>query len=216
MLLVIDAGNTHTVFGLWDGADWGAIWRYRTDAGATEDQIADFYLSLCRESSIEPKPEAVFCANVVPALTQALNLFATRWLDKEIQFLEANSAGIPVLYDPPSAVGADRLANAVAAKALHSTPAIVVDFGTATTFDVVGLEGEYVGGSILPGPIVAMEALFSRAAKLPNVDIAAPKEAIGRDTRGSLQSGLVYGYVGAIDFLAKKIKAELSEKAIVI
>lgn len=216
MLLAIDVGNTHTVFGLWQ-KDWRAIWRMKTDAGATEDELAAFYFGLCKESPFDCKPESVICANVVPSLSMALELFGTKWLNTKIHFLTNETLpSLKICYEPPSAVGADRLANALGAKAKHSVPAVVVDFGTATTFDAIGANGEYIGGSILPGPQLAMEALFAKAAKLPKVEIVPPKNVIGKDTQSSLQSGLVIGYAGAIDSLAKKMKAELGGNPAVI
>lgn len=216
MLLVVDVGNTHTVFGVYD-AEWGAVWRMPTDPLATEDRIAAFFLPLCRERGMAPRFEGVFCASVVPALDRPMKEFSRRWLDREPRFLSSESVpGVEIKYAPASAVGADRLANAVAVKAKHRTPAIVVDFGTATTFDAVGPDGAYEGGSIMPGPVVSMEALFSRAAKLPMVELAAPRTAIGRDTKGALQSGLVIGYAGAIDTIARRMKAELSAESFVL
>jgi type III pantothenate kinase len=216
MQLVIDVGNTHTVLGIHQ-MEWTSVWRMPTDPLATEDRIAAFFLALCRERNIQPVFEDVLCASVVPALDEPLVLFASRWLEQEAKFLSAASVpDLVINYKPASAVGADRLANAVAVKANHRTPAIVVDFGTATTFDAVGTNGEYEGGSIMPGPLVSMEALFARAAKLPTVDLAAPESAIGRDTRGALQSGLVIGYAGAIDTIARRMKAELSDDALVL
>jgi len=216
MQLVIDVGNTHTVFGIYQ-VEWTSVWRMPTDPLATEDRIASFFLALCRERRIQPVFEDVFCASVVPALDEPLAFFAERWLEKEARFLTAASVpDLVINYEPKTAVGADRLANAIAVRANHRTPAIVVDFGTATTFDAIGKAGEYEGGSIMPGPLVSMEALFARAAKLPTVELAAPETAIGRDTRGALQSGLVIGYAGAIDTIAHRMKAELSEDALVL
>jgi type III pantothenate kinase len=216
MQLVIDVGNTHTVFGIHQ-MEWTSVWRMPTDPLSTADRIAAFFLPLCRETGISTQFVDVLCASVVPALDQPLRDFAKRWLERDALFLSAQSVpNLKINYSPAQAVGADRLANAVAVKANHRTPAIVVDFGTATTFDAIGPDGEYEGGSIMPGPIVSMEALFSRAAKLPTVELAAPESAIGRNTKGALQSGLVLGYAGAIDTIAKKMKAELSSDALVL
>ncbi|MCH8275747.1 MAG: type III pantothenate kinase [Armatimonadetes bacterium] len=214
MLLAIDAGNTQTVFGLHDGSEWRAVWRWATDPSATEDQLAAVYFGLCRESGLEPKPRQAICANVVPALSESLRLFGTRWLGVQMISLSVELLpGLKVVYDPPSAVGADRLANALAVHALYSVPAIVVDFGTATTFDAIGPKGEYLGGVILPGVEISMEALFQRAARLPKVEVKAPPSVIGTDTVGSLQSGLVYGYAGAVDAIVRRMKPELGGTA---
>ena len=216
MHLVIDVGNTHTVFGIFQ-LEWTSVWRMPTDPLATEDRIASFFLPLCRERNISAVFESVLCASVVPALDELISSFSKKWLEKEARFLNAEALpNLKINYKPASAVGADRLANAVAVKANHRTPAIVVDFGTATTFDAIGPDGEYEGGSIMPGPVVSMEALFSRAAKLPTVELAAPSSAIGRDTKGALQSGLVIGYAGAIDTIARRMKAELAAGALVV
>jgi type III pantothenate kinase len=216
MQLVIDVGNTHTVFGIHQ-IEWTCVWRMPTDPLSTEDRIAAFFLPLCRERNISTEFESLLCASVVPALNRPISEFAIRWLKREARFLTADSVShLKINYSPASAVGADRLANAVAVKANHRVPAIVVDFGTATTFDAIGPDGEYEGGSIMPGPLVSMEALFSRAAKLPTVELAAPEAAIGRDTKGALQSGLVLGYAGAINAIATRMKAELSQDAFVL
>lgn len=216
MQLVIDVGNTHTVFGIYQ-EKWISVWRMPTDPLSTEDRIAAFFLPLCRERDIAAEFEAVLCASVVPALDEPLRAFSTRWLGKPVHFLTSDAVpDLVINYRPRTAVGADRLANAIAVRAHHRTPAIVVDFGTATTFDAIGPDGEYEGGSIMPGPVVSMEALFSRAAKLPTVELAAPENVIGRDTKGALQSGLVVGYAGAIDTIARRMKAELGEGALVI
>jgi type III pantothenate kinase len=216
MRLVIDVGNSHTVFGLWEDA-WEHVWRMKTDPQETEDQLASFYFGLAREGSENWRsPQRILCASVVPSLSDAISMFGSKWFDRPVEFLTAATVpNLEIRYSPPTAVGADRLANAVAAKALGLTPAIIVDFGTATTFDAVGKGGEYLGGSILPGPVVAMEALFDRAAKLPKVELAPPKNAIGRTTTESLQSGLVLGYAGAIDNLARRMKDELPEARVV-
>lgn len=216
MQLVIDVGNTQTVFGIHQ-MEWTSVWRMPTDPLATGDRIAAFFLPLCREREISPQFESVLCASVVPALDEPIRAFASHWLEKPVKFLTDQAVpNLEIKYTPASAVGADRLANAVAVKAKHRTPAIVVDFGTATTFDALGPDGEYEGGSIMPGPTVSMEALFSRAAKLPTVELAAPDSAIGRNTKGALQSGLVLGYAGAIDSIARRMKAELSPDALVL
>jgi type III pantothenate kinase len=210
MLLAIDVGNTHTVIGVWEGSEWRAIWRLATDAYSTEDELASAYFALSREQCIDAKPTTAVCASVVPAVNDAWRKFGDKWLGTEVIFISRESVpDIAVSYMPESAVGADRLANAVAVQAKHGTPAIVVDFGTATTFDAIGPRGEYLGGAILPGIELSMEALFSRAAKLPKIEIAAPKKAIGTDTQSSIQSGLVLGYAGAIDALAERISREM-------
>jgi type III pantothenate kinase len=216
MHLVIDVGNTNAVFGIWEER-WSNVWRWETNPGATEDEIAAFYFSLCRERGVSSDASRCLCANVVPSLTESLTQFGNKWLGTKVEFLTRESVpSMKVCYSPESAVGADRLANAVAAQASYTLPAVIVDFGTATTFDAIGSNGEYMGGSIMPGPIASMNALYERAAKLPKVELTAPENAIGRTTAESLQSGLILGYAGAIDALVRSIKKELGGNPTVI
>ncbi len=217
MLLAIDVGNTHTVVGRFDGANWSSVWRLPTQAELTEDFLAATYFSLCRESGLDPIPKAAICASVVPALNEPLRLFAERHLHTSMVFVAFDTiSDLVVNYRPPSAVGADRIANAVSALRKYGAPCIIVDFGTATTFDVISAKGAYEGGTILPGVELSLGALSSRAAKLPTVELTAPVSVIGRDTVSSIQSGFIYGYAGAIDSLATRIRAELGADAKVI
>ncbi|MCL6624518.1 MAG: type III pantothenate kinase [Fimbriimonadales bacterium] len=212
MLLAIDAGNTHVVVGLHDGSEWKATWRFTTATLGTEDDLMAKLSALWQK--ISPTPLAVrkaLFASVVPALNPTLRLLGTKWLQVEPIFLSSdNVPNLKVKYEPPSAVGADRLANALAARELFGAPALIVDFGTATTIDAVDEEGAYSGGSIFPGLEISQESLFQRAAKLPKVEISPPRSAIGKTTTESLQSGLVYGYAGAVDTLVRKMRAELA------
>lgn len=214
MLLAIDVGNTHTVVGLWDGSEWAAVWRRATSAADTEDQLAVWLKTLFDMRCIPFAVEGMVCASVVPALNQALRHLGEKWLHVQPVFLESGTDwGLPIEYRPPTAVGADRIANALAALAKWDPPIVVVDFGTATTFDAISVDGTYVGGAILPGVQVSADALFSRAAKLPPVEFRAPDRAIGQTTVDSLQSGIMHGYAGAVDALADRIGGELSEAA---
>jgi type III pantothenate kinase len=217
MLLAIDVGNTHTVFGLWDGAEWKAIWRRSTNPDETEDQLAVWLNGVQSLSQITPRIEAVSIASVVPQMDSNLELLATKWLKVKPLFVRGGAGvGLPVDYDPPHAVGADRVANAIAALAKFKPPIIVVDFGTATTFDTIDRNGAYVGGAILPGVMIASQALVGHTAKLPQIDLVAPKTAIGKNTVHSLQSGVMLGYAGAIDALASQIDRELGGGATII
>lgn len=209
MLLAIDVGNTHTVYGLRIEGEWRHVWRRATDAEATEDELAAWLDGLFRLAGITTKPAGVVCASVVPAMNSALLELARKWFSAETMFLDASSSGLQIRYSPVSAVGADRLANALGALEKYSAPIVVVDFGTATTFDAIAADGAYVGGAILPGVLVSAEALVRRTAKLPQIDLTAPKQAIGTSTVDSLQSGLVLGYAGAIDTLGSRISEEL-------
>lgn len=217
MLLAIDVGNTHTVFGLWDGAAWKAIWRRSTNATDTEDQLAVWLNGVHALAGMAMSADKVVIASVVPQMDSNLELLSTKWLRAKPVFLrDGASVGLVVDYDPPHAVGADRVANAIGALAKHEPPIVVVDFGTATTFDTIDRNGTHVGGAILPGVAIASQALVEHAAKLPQIDLVAPIKAIGRNTVHSLQSGVMLGYAGAIDALAARINDELGGDATII
>lgn len=209
MLLAIDVGNTHTVYGLRIEGEWRHVWRRATDAQATEDELAAWLDGLFRLAGVTGKPTGVVCASVVPAMNSALSELTRKWFSAEMLFLDAAASGLTIRYTPISGVGADRLANALGALEKYSAPIVVVDFGTATTFDAIAADRAYVGGAILPGVLVSAEALVRRTAKLPQIDLTAPKTAIGATTVDSLQSGLVLGYAGAIDTLGARISEEL-------
>ncbi len=216
MLWAIDVGNTHTVIGLNDGS-WNAVWRLATDADQTEDQIAAALSQLCSQKGVPFEASGAVIGSVVPATNATWRHFCSKWLDTEPSFLESGAqVGLTVAYDPPTAVGADRIANALAAIHRFGSPVVVVDFGTATTFDTVDSEGRYVGGAILPGVLVSMEALARRAAKLPQVALEVPERAIGSNTVDSLRSGIMIGYAGAVDAIAKRIRNELGGTARVV
>jgi type III pantothenate kinase len=220
MLLAIDVGNTHSVFGLWDGESWAAVWRHATNPQTTEDELAAWLRSLYALSGFEWNIDAAICASVVPAVNDSLERLCERWFGISLVFLrDGASVGLEVDYQPANSVGADRLANALGALASYKPPLVVVDFGTGTNFDSVDAKGRYVGGAIMPGIVVGSEALFARAAKLPYVDalkLEAPAKAIGKSTVQSLQSGIVLGYADAIDGLVGRICAELGEPCWVI
>lgn len=216
MLWAIDVGNSHTVVGLFDGK-WRHLWRLDTHHYSTEDELAQVLRGLCELSDVPFACTGLAVASVVPRLDLVIASFAKKWLGVEPFFLRLGSqVGLTVDYTPVGAVGADRLANALGALARLTPPLIVVDFGTATTFDTVDGSGAYVGGAIMPGPEVAAASLASRTAKLPSVSLQAPVAAIGKDVVGSLQSGLVLGYADAIDGLARRIKRELGGNARVV
>jgi type III pantothenate kinase len=207
MLLAIDVGNSHTVFGLWDGARWVDTWRHRTDIEATEDEIAAWLQSMFSLANVPFEVEQVVCASVVPGMDRTLGLLANAYFGKEIIFLRGDSKhGVNVDYQPKTAVGADRIANAIGALAKFEAPIVVVDFGTATTFDVVDDTKTYV----LAGPLTSLQALVSRTAKLPAIELKAPATAIGKTTTHSIESGVMFGYAGAIDALVSRIGNELS------
>ena len=197
MLLAIDVGNTHTVFGVHDGDAWVSTWRRGTEVEDTADEIAAWLSALFALDGLPFAAGRVVIGSVVPGYNAALAELASRYFGVEARFLSGDSPhGVPVLYDPPSAVGADRIANALAALALAPPPIVVVDFGTATTFDVVDVQGAYVGGAILAGPLTALQSLIGRAAKLPSIELKTPARALGRNTVESIQSGAMFGTAG--------------------
>lgn len=217
MLLAIDAGNTQTVYGIWNGSSWAATWRRNTDGAETEDELAVWLQGVCSLSDIPFQVDRVVVATVVPAIHSSIERMAEKWLNAPIAFLENGSqVGLPVDYEPQTAVGPDRIANALGALRIYKPPIIVVDFGTATTFDVVDRPGVYVGGAILPGIEVASAALVGKTSRLPRFELKAPERAIGKTTVESLQSGMMLGYAGAIDALARKIDDELGGNSKII
>lgn len=217
MLLAIDAGNTQTVYGVWDGSSWLATWRRNTDGAETEDELAVWLRGLFELSGIPFSVDQAIAATVVPAIQTSVTRLGEKWLGVPVKFLESGlQVGMEVDYEPKTAVGPDRIANALGALEKHKGPIIVVDFGTATTFDVVDEAGTYVGGAILPGIEVASSALVGRTSRLPRFELKAPEKAIGKTTVHSLQSGMMLGYAGAIDALATKIDAELGGGSTII
>ena len=217
MLLAIDVGNTHTVYGLWDGSSWRATWRRGTNAHETEDQLAVWLKGLFDLVSTPFEIERVVCASVVPPVDDLVEKLCERWLHAPLAFVRTGAeVGLDVCYEPPTAVGADRVANALGALARYKPPIVVVDFGTATTFDAIDRDGSYVGGAILPGVEVSSQALAEKTAKLPQVEYKAPVAAIGRNTVQSLQSGIMLGYAGSVDALAHRIDRELGGGSTII
>ncbi len=217
MLLAIDLGNTQSAYGMWDGSSWLAVWRRATRSEDSEDELAAWLYSMSALDGIQLRAEETVVASVVPQLNDAVERLCTNRLGSKTRFLTADAdLGIRIEYDPPRDVGADRIANALGAMAKHNPPIIVVDFGTATTFDAISREAAYVGGAILPGVAVSSRALVQRTAKLPPVEFEAPARAIGRTTVESLQSGIVLGYAGAIDSLVERFDKELGGNSVVI
>ena len=217
MLLVIDAGNTQTVVGLYGGEELLDHWRIATNAERTSDEHALLigqFLQL-HGFSFDDVQGIVLCSGV-PRVTSALRDMSDRYLGRPALVVEPGiRTGMPILYDNPKEVGADRIADAVAAFDLYGGPAIVVDFGTATVFDAVSAKGEYVGGAIAPGIEISLDALFSRAAWLRRVELVEPPSVIGRSTVESIQSGVIYGVTGMVDGICRRIMDELGEAAVV-
>jgi len=218
MLLTIDVGNSNTVLGVFEGASLLAHWRLTTRREQTADEYGILVRNLFATSGLDPaRVDAVALASVVPPLTPVLVELARQYLGQEALVIGPGvNTGMPILYEPPGDVGADRIVNGVAAFAAYGGPVIVVDFGTATTFDVITRRGEYRGGVICPGIGISADALFQRAARLPRVDVRNPGRVVGRSTVESMQSGLYFGYGAMCEGLIARIRAELGERARVV
>jgi type III pantothenate kinase len=214
MLLAIDAGNTQTHIGAFDGAELVEHWRFGTDGEATADELAIRLASVLelRHLTLDDIDGSIV-SSVVPELTPEYGRMADRYLSaRYLSVVPGIKTGIVIRMDNPHELGADRLVNAVAAYDRFGGPCAVVDFGTAITFDAVSGQGEYLGGVIGPGVRVSMEALTERAAKLPKVELAEPGNVIGKTTQASMQSGMIYGFAGAIDSIARRLVVELGEE----
>jgi len=218
MLLAIDLGNTNTVFGVYDTADKLIVhWRLSTQQERTVDEYGILLRNLFALEKIDAKKiRRVIVASVVPPLDPTLHEMVSSYFSVQPVFVTHENAGIPVLYDDPRQVGADRIVNAVAVMEKYGKPAIVVDFGTATTFDAITAKGEYGGGVIAPGIVISAQALYEHAAKLPRIDIQKPPSVIGTSTVASMQSGLFYGYVALVDGIITRMKKELGPSTRVI
>jgi type III pantothenate kinase len=218
MLLVVDVGNTHTVLGLYDEERLVHDFRIETSKGRTSDEYHVLLLNLLELAGVKRSDvRASILASVVPSFNDTVIDAVDRAFDHEIMVVGPGiKTGMPVLYENPREVGADRIVNAVAAYERVKGAAIVVDFGTATTFDCISDKGEYLGGSIAPGMQISASALFSRAARLPRSEIARPPRAIGRNTVHSMQSGIVFGYVGLVDGLVRRLTEEMGGEVTVI
>jgi type III pantothenate kinase len=213
MLLVIDVGNTNIVMGIFDGNKLKTNWRIHTERDTTEDEFNVLITGLFTSSGIKMTSiKHTIISSVVPPMVTILDAFCRRYLGHKPYWINANSyKGMPILYSNPTEVGADRIVNAVAAFKKYRTSLIIIDFGTATTFDAVSYKGEYLGGAICPGIIISSEALFMKASKLPRVEIfTPPKNVIGKDTSNSIQSGLIYGYAALVDGMVKRMKSEMN------
>ena len=218
MLLAIDVGNTNTVLGVFESKKLLAHWRLTTLNEQTVDEWGILTRNLLALGKVDPaKITAIIIASVVPPLESTLEEVAERYFHVPALFVRSTSAmSIKVHYEPPQDIGADRIANGMAAFEKYGGPCIVVDFGTAITFDVLSDNGEYLGGVIAPGLGISSEALFARAARLPRVDIRKPKAVIGTTTVGSMQSGLYYGYLGMIDGILERMIVDLGPNCRVV
>ncbi len=228
-LVLVDVGNTNTVFGIYHPDDGEArdaahperapevpeppieSFRLSTDTERTADEYGALLLPLFARFGIDPREaEAVVISSVVPPLHLTLDQMSRRYFGRRPLFIEPGvKTGMPIRYDNPSEVGADRIVNSVAARERYGAPVVVVDFGTATTFDVVNAAGEYAGGIIAPGIGISAEALFAHASRLYRVDVRKPAELIGRNTAGAMQAGIYYGYIGLVDGILERLTAEI-------
>jgi type III pantothenate kinase len=217
MLLALDVGNTHTTIGVFRDKEILRRWRLSTVRERTVDEIGILLRQLCEWAEIPPGDiSGVIIGSVVPPLDPSLRAAVSAYLHAQPLFVVPGiKSGMPLKVETPLELGADRLCNSVAAFAEHGGPCVVVDFGTASTWDVVSQKGEFLGGVIAPGLEIAAEALFSRAAKLPRIELAAPSRVIGKGTVDSMQAGLIYGYVGLVEGLTSRVLAELGGGTVV-
>jgi len=218
MLLTFDVGNTNILVGTYTNKKLKDHWRVSTDRQRTADELGILLNNLFGFRGVSFNDiEAVAISSVVPQLNSALFQMAVQYLGvKPLIVGPGIKTGMGLRFDNPKEVGADRIVNAVAAYETYGGPAIVVDFGTATTFDLISDQGEYLGGAIAPGIGISMEALFQRAAKLPRVELVAPPGIVGKNTVNSLQSGILFGFVGQVDGIVTRMQQEISKKASVI
>jgi type III pantothenate kinase len=217
MILAIDIGNTHTVMGVFEGSKLLFDWRVTSSLQHTEDEVGTYFRLYLKDAGIEPEQIAgIGISSVVPDLTDIFAAMALKYFNTEPVVVNADiPLGIKIHYDDPKAVGADRLCNAVAGFAKHGGPLIVIDFGTATTYDVIARNGDYLGGVIAPGIETSAVDLHRRAAKLPKVELHFPAGIIGSDTTSSMQAGILYGALDAMEGMVKRLQDELKnlEKA---
>jgi type III pantothenate kinase len=218
MLLVIDVGNTNTSLGVYEGENLIRHWRLTTARDRTVDEYGVHARNLFQLAEIDSRSiKAIAIASVVPPLNFTLKRMSELYFGHTPLFIDhTTQTGLPILYEPASDVGADRIVDAVAALKKYGAPCVVVDFGTATTFDAIDAQGNYLGGVITPGITISSDALFQRAARLPRVEITRPSSVIGRSTVGSIQSGLYYGYVGLVDGILRRMLEELGENASIV
>lgn len=218
MLMVMDVGNTHIVLGIYEGEELLSHWRLQTNPNATEDEYGMLIQSLFQNAGVDPKKiNGVAISSVVPPLTHVLKKLSEKYFQqKPIVVGPGVKTGLNIKYDNPREVGADRIANAVAAIEQYGAPVIIVDFGTATTFCFIDEQGHYIGGAITPGVGISTEALYQHAAKLTRVEIVKPESVVGRNTVTAIQAGVFFGYVSIVDGIVTRMKKLLSKKPTVV
>jgi type III pantothenate kinase len=221
MLLVIDVGNTNTVLGLFDENSLQHDWRIRTEIDHTIDEYGVLIYNLYQSSRMKAKEikavTAIIISCVVPPMLNILEPLCIKYFNiRPLIVGPGIKTGMPIFYDNPKEVGADRIVNAVAAYDKYHKESIIVDFGTATTFDYISPKGEYMGGCIAPGILISSEALFERASKLPRVEFSKPKMVVTKDTISAMQAGIMFGYAGLVDGIVERMKAEVKTNPLVI
>ena len=217
MLLAIDVGNTNTVFAVFKDDEILHSWRCTTEHSRSADQYAVFLNQLFDLEKVQWNDIShVIVSSVVPDANFHLGRFCTKYIKTDAVFVDYRNAGITVDLDQPNEIGADRLVNSAAVIEKYKTPAIVIDFGTATTFDVIDQDETYLGGAIAPGIRLSIEALTNRAAKLPKINIEKPDKVIGKSTLSAMQSGMYWGYIGLIETIVENISTELGQEPTVI
>lgn len=218
MILVVDVGNTNIVLGIYEGKQLLHDWRLSTNRSATTDEYGMMMVNLFRHADIRlEQVEGIIISSVVPPLMFVLEHLCLKYLKKTPLVVGPGiKTGLNIRYENPKEVGADRIVNAVAAIELYGSPCIVVDFGTATTFDYIDEGGQYVGGAVAPGIGISTEALYQRAAKLPRIELTKPKSVVGRNTIASMQAGIIYGFAGQVDGIVDRIKQEFSSEPKVV
>lgn len=218
MILVVDVGNTNTVLGVYKGEELIGHWRVASDRYKSSDEYGILFTNLLMHDGINPKDlQRVIVSSVVPPLVKILEEVCVDYFKVDYHIVgPGTKTGMNIKMDNPKEVGADRIVNAVAAYHIYGGPIIIVDFGTATTFCAVDGKGDYLGGAIAPGIGISTEALFARASKLPRIELSKPERVIGKNTIQGMQAGIIYGFVGQVDELVKRMKEELGSEAKVV
>jgi len=218
MLLAIDVGNTNIMLGVFSGDELKMCWRIFTNREQTDDEYGILIRNLFQQNGLQAECiKAMIISSVVPTLRYPLEKMAEKYFRISPLIVGPGiKTGLNILYDNPREVGADRVVNSVAAIELYGGPLIIVDFGTATTFDAISEKGDYLGGAIAPGIGISTEALFQKAAKLPRVELVKPPKVIGKDTVTSMQAGIIYGFVGQVDGIVRRMIREFPKKPLVV
>ncbi|NLC51405.1 MAG: type III pantothenate kinase, partial [Firmicutes bacterium] len=218
MLLAIDVGNTHIMLGIYENDKLKVYWRISTDRCKTEDEYGVIIKNLLTQSNFKTEEiKGIIISNVVPPLTFVLKKMSQKYFRVTPLFVGQDvETGLNILVDNPQEVGADRIVNAVSGYRLYGGPLIIVDFGTATTFCAISGQGEYLGGAIAPGIGISVDALFRYAAKLPRVELVRPKQVVGKNTISGMQAGIIYGFVGQVEGIVKRMSAEFPTPPLVV